>query len=186
MSRARCNIAARTRIEDLRQAALAAFDGVEATGEEAECADFDAVLDFCQPRCEDVGGEAESDAWYLWKVENWAVVGDLNITLQRDMAGLTKLSTSIPGEMIVTAIDNAFDYAFFAVLDSGKLKRMLILDEGEYEAHGQPVKAERGKPLEDFTIEEAERLWTSYGLPTFEWDPLGGPFFCQGLKKVTG
>jgi len=186
MSRARCNIAARTPVEDLRQAALKAFGAVEATDEVVECADFDAVLDFCQPRCEEVGGEPDSDAWYLWKVEDWAVMGDLGLNLQRGIDELTKLSELLAGEVVVAAVDNAFDYAFFAVLKGGKLKRMLILDEGEYELHGLPVTAERGRPVEDFSIEEAERLWTSYGLPTFEWDPLGGPFTCQGLKKSSG
>ena len=46
-----------------------------------------------------------------------------------------------------------------------------------------PVQAERGRPLVDFSEEEAERIWTSYGLPTFEYDPETGPFECLPLTR---
>jgi hypothetical protein len=169
MSHARCNVAARTTPEKLKAAALASFPHVEATSEPAQVADsFDGVLDFCQPRTEDLGGEGGGDAWYLWTVGPWA---------------LAELSRALGVEVVVCAIDSALDYAVFSLYAGGQVKRHLLHENGEYEAVGLPVQAERGRPLVDFSEEEADRIWTSYGLPTFEYAPEEGRFECIALRR---
>lgn len=183
MSHARCSIAARTPLSKLKEAALAAFPEVEATGETATAlTSFDEVLDFCQPRTEEIGGPPGSDAWYFHAIGPWAVMGDLGLLLHRNPDALKALSKTL-GEIVVCAIDSALGHAFFAMYQGGQMKRQLTLDDGEYEALGLPVQAERGRPLVDFSEEEADRIWTSYGLPTFEYHPEEGPFECLALRR---
>lgn len=187
MSRARSNVAARTTIPKLREAALKAYQTREAAGGDlVRCDDFDAVLDFCTPRTEEIGGEPGKDAWYFQQVGDWAVLGDLGLLLQRDQDALARLSTELDGEIVACAIDDAFHYAFFAVFDRGKVRRRLILEDDEFSTEGLPVAAEKGRPLVDFDEEEANRLWTSYGLPTHEYDPLEGPFWGLELRRTDG
>lgn len=184
MSHARCNIAARTPMTKLKEALLATYTEVQTTGEAAQTFDdFDAVLDFCQPRTEEIGGPPGSDAWYLQSIGAWSLVGDLGLLLHRKPDTLKALSQKLGVEVVVCAIDSAWGYAFFALYAGGQMKRQLTLEEGEYEALGLPVQAERGRPLVDFSEEEAERIWTSYGLPTFEYNPEQGPFECLALKR---
>lgn len=184
MSRARANLAARTTVEKLRAAAIDAHENISLADEAVEkCGVFDAVLDFCQPRTEEVGGKAGGDAWYAWQAGEWAVLGDLGMLLHRDEDALARVSAAISGEIVVAAIDNAFEYAQFSVYKDGKLKRRLTLEDGEIDIEGLPVPAERGRHLDDFTEEDANRLWTSYGLATFEFDPQGGPFECVELRR---
>lgn len=184
MSHARCNVAARTTPEKLKAAALASFPHVEAASEPAQVADsFDGVLDFCQPRTEDLGGEGGGDAWYLWTVGPWAVLGDLGLALNKHPEALAELSRALGTEVVVCAIDSALDYAVFSLYAGGQVKRHLLHENGEYEAVGLPVQAERGRPLVDFSEEEADRIWTSYGLPTFEYAPEEGRFECVALRR---
>jgi hypothetical protein len=184
MSRARSSVAARTTIPKLHEAALKAYGNREQVGEPVEFPDFDAVIDFCDPRTEELGGEPGKDAWYLHQVGDWAVLGDLGMLLQRDPETLARLSAELNGELIVCAIDSAFNYAYLAAYDRGKMKRRLILEDEEYSTEGLPVPAEKGRPLVMFDEEEADRIWTSYGLPTFEYDPLEGPFRCLELQRT--
>lgn len=185
MSRARSNIAARTTIPKLREAALAAFSRTResAKAELATVPDFDGVLDFCNANTEDLGGETGCDAWYFHQVGPWAVMGDLGVLLQKDERQLSDLGAALGVEIIVCAIDTAFEYAFFAAYDGSKLKRRLILEDEEFTREGLPVQGERGRPTVDFDEDEAILLWTSYKLPTFEEDPVEGPFFCQKLRR---
>lgn len=184
MSRARCCIAARTDIETLRQAALKAYADVSAGDEPIEKVnDFDGVLDWCQPRTEEVGGEEGSDAWFFWQVGEYAVMADLGLLLQRDEDALGRLSEALENPVLCCAIDTAFGYAYFSAFHEGEMRRRLLLDEDEFEVEGWPVEAERGRPTEDFSEEEADRIWTYYKLPTFELDPEEGPFECLGLRR---
>jgi len=185
MSHARCNLAARTTPEQLKAAALAAFPHVRATAEPPhQTESFDGVLDFCQPRTEDLGGAVGGDAWYIWKVGPWAVLGDLGLALNKYPDALAKLSAALGAEVVVCAIDSALDYAFFGAYAGGAMKRHLLHESGEYEARGLPVQAEKGRPLVDFSEEEADRIWTSYGLPTFEYAPEEGQFECVALERT--
>jgi hypothetical protein len=184
MSHARCNIAARTNLAKLKEAALSAYAEVQPTREPVAKHDtFDDVLDFCQPRTEEIGGPPGSDAWYFQQVGSWAIVGDLGLLLHRNAGALKQLSQTLGTEVVVCAIDSAIEYAFFALYAGGQMKRQLTLEGGEYEALGLPVQVERGRPIVDFTEEEAERIWTSYGLPTFEYNPEQGPFECLALER---
>ena len=179
MGRARCAIAARAGQEALCKAIIEVF-GTEILSE-AECEDFDAVLDFSFEKSEELGGEEGSDAWHLFTVDTWGVVGDLSLLICKDQDRLVALSEKV-GELVVAAIDTSFEYAFFAYLDGGTVKRMLVLEDEEIVEDGFPIAAERGRHLEDFSEEEAERLWTSFGLPTFDYDPLEGPFKAMAVR----
>ena len=184
MARARACLAARTTLKKLQEAAIEAYEGVSRAEEGIEtCRDFDTVLDFCQPRTEEIGGAAGSDVWFCWQVGDYAIMADLGLLLHRDAKSIERLSVALGAEVIVSAVDTAFEYAFFAAYQGGKLKRMLTLEDGVINVLGLPVKAERGRPFDDFSEEEAERIWTSYGLPSLELDPEKGPFECVALKR---
>lgn len=184
MSHARCNIAARTTLAKLKEAMLSVYAEVQPTDEPAQTfADFDAVLDFCQPRTEEIGGAPGTDTWYFHAVGPWAVAGDLGILLHRKPDYLRQLSQRLGTEVVVCALDSAIEYAFFGLYAGGQMKRQLILENGEYEVLGLPVQAERGRPVVEFSEEEGGRIWESYGLPTFEYNPEAGPFECLALKR---
>lgn len=183
MSRGRCCIAAKTTIEALKEAALKAIDRVQVVdGTMHPCEDFDAVLDFCQPRTEDLGGAAGSDAWYFWTVGDFAVMGDLGQLLQTDTAAIAKMSEILGEGVYCCAIDAHFNYVHFSAYEEGEQKRLLVLEDELIVMDGLPIEAEHGRPTVDFSVEEGERMWTFYGLPTFEFDPEGGPFQCVELK----
>lgn len=179
MGRARSAVAARVSLDKMREAAEDAF-GVEAV-ETRSCDDFYDAMDFCRPRSEQLGGEVGQEAWYLWTVGDWVVMGDLSVALTRDLDALARLSKSV-GPVVAAAIDSGFEYAFFAYFEGGVLKRRRVLEDEEILEEGLPIKAERGRHLDDFNEEEAGRLWMSYGLPTFDHDPLDGPFECVAVK----
>ena len=180
MGRARSAIAVRASQEALRAALIEAMN-VELV-ETVVCEDFDDTIDYCRPRSEELGGDEGCEAIYIWTVGEWAVAGDLSMQLVADPELSGAVSKTL-GEVVSGAIDTYFEYAFFSFCDKGEVRRLLILEDEELVDEGFPVKAESGQNLDDFTEEEAERLWTSYGLPTFEYDPSGGPFECLALKK---
>ena len=185
MSHARCNLAARTTPAKLKEAAFAAMKHVSASSQPSQSFEtFDAALDFLQPLIEDLGGKVGSDAWYMHQVKDWAVLGDLTVLLHRSPEALAALSAQLPGELVVCVFDPNFDFAYFASYIGGQMKRQLTLEDGEYEARGLPVAAERGRPMVDFSAEESERIWMSYGLPTFEYNPEDGPFECIALDRI--
>ena len=184
MGRARAVIAARTSIAKLLDAAVEAYGFVLSEDEQPEFEDFQDAVGYCRQHCEELGGDEGSEAWYIWQVGEWAVLGDLTTMLQRDEPALEALSTKVGTEVVVAAIDPYVEYACFGAYAEGRMKRRLALEEdGEYLAEGLPVAAERGRHLDDFDEEECERVWTSYKLPTFEHDPVDGPFRCAALKK---
>lgn len=127
-----------------------------------------------------LGGEVGQEAWYIWKVGEWAVMGDLSMGLAESLDALKSLSKTV-GPVVGAALDPYQEYAFFAYFDGGALKRRLVLEDDELTEDGLPVKAERGHH-DEFGEEAAGRLWTSYGLPTFDHDPLDGPFECVAVK----
>jgi len=181
MSRARAAIAARTTVEKLFEAVFEAF-GKTAGVSGGPFDDFFEAASFCRPLCEELGGEIGSDAWYAWQVGEWAVVGDLVLLLQKDHAALEALSKRF-GEVVVGAVDVSFEYAHFAVYAGGEMKRRLTLEDEAIDLEGLPLPAERGRHLDDFNEEETDRLWTSYGLPTFEYDPDEGRFVCRQVVE---
>ena len=180
MGRARSAVAVRASVDALKSAAVKAFN--MKVSEESSAADFDDVIDFCRPRCEELGADEGLEAWYVWAQGEWAILGDLSLGLLREDDGLESLSNEL-GEIIVCGIDAGFEFASFAVYKGGDLKRLLVLEDDEIVEEGFPVAAERGSFIDDFNEEEAERLWTSYGLPTFDYDPLEGPFECLGMSR---
>lgn len=181
MSRARSAVAVRTTIDQLREAAVEAY-GVQVDSELMTFDNFDDVVDFCRPLTEELGGEPGSDAWYFWQHGEWAVMGDLGIALQRDEQAHEKLSARL-GEVVVAALDTAYEYAYFAFCEGGKRRRRLMLEEGVFEMEGLPVKPERGHHMLEFNEEECERIWSAYDLPTFEYDPLEGHFQAIAIKR---
>ncbi len=184
MGRARSAIAARTSTAKLLEAAIETFGVTVVEEERPEFGDFYDAVAFCRPHCEELGGDEGSDAWYVWQVGEWAVLGDLATALHRDEDALEALSTKLATEVIVASLDPYVEYACFGAYVGGRMKRRLMLDEdGEYLAEGLPVVAERGQHVDDFDEEECERLWTSYKLPTFEYDPTDGPFLCVALQR---
>lgn len=185
MSRARAALAARTTVESLLDAARKAY-GKELGSESDTFDDFFDAVSFCRPLTEELGGDAGSDGWYLWKHGEWAILGDLGVLLQRNAAALSTLSSLLGTEIIVAAIDTYDEYAHFAAYEDGAMARRLQLEEDVILVEGIPVEAERGRHLDDFTLEEAERLWTSYSLPTFEFDPQDGSFRCQQVTVKKG
>ena len=182
MGRARSAIAVRATEDALKTAVLAAMQATESETITQE--DFDGVIDYCRPRSEELGGPEGSDAWYLWTVGDWAVLGDLSMQLVENIDALAEVSTEL-GEVVIAGIDAGFEYACFACAGDGEVKRLLVLEDEEIIDEGYPVKAEAGIHLQDFNEEEAERLWTSYGLPTFEYDLMGGPFTCIAVQRST-
>ena len=180
MGRARTAIAARTTIEALQKASLSAFS-VDKTNTESYDDFYDAV-DFCRANSEEYEGEDGSEAWYFWQVGDWAIVGDISMKLARDQEAIEALSEAV-GETIVGAIDPSFQYVLFSAVSEGETRRLLVLEDDELVEEGFPVAAERGRHLDDFDEEELERIWTSYGLPTFEHDPIDGPFVCLSVKS---
>ena len=66
MGRARSAVAVRASQEALRTALLETMN--VALLETMPCDDFDAAIDYCRPRSEELGGEEGSEAWYLWSV----------------------------------------------------------------------------------------------------------------------
>ncbi len=181
MSRARSAIAARTSSEKFFKAAIKAF-GLEVQEETTVEDDFYDAVQFCRPRTESTGGDDNDDCWYTWQHGDWALVGDLGNQLHLDSDALKALSAEF-GELIVASIDSGYEYAAFIAYKDGKLQRRLVLEDGEYDEAGVPVAAERGQHRMDFSEEECERIWVSYKLPTFEYDPEVGPFTCQALKR---
>lgn len=184
MGRARSAIAARTSTDKLLAATIEALGVTVSEEEQPEFAEFDDALDFCRPHCEELGGDEGSDAWYVWKVGEWAVLGDLATALHRDEDALEALSVALGTEVLVATIDPYVEFACFGAYADGRMKRRLMLaEDGEYLSEGLPVAAERGRHLDDFDLEECERVWVSYKLPTFEYDPVEGPFQCAAVKR---
>ena len=179
MSRARSALAVRATKEQLIDAALKAFDYSKV--KEDVCNQFDAVLDFCRDNSEELGGAEACDAWYVWTEGDWAILGDLSLQLNREEEALERLSEQL-GDVVVTSIDSGFEFAFFSFLSDGEMKRLLILEDDELVEDGYPIKAERGRYMDDFGEEEANALWTSHGLSTFEFDPSDQDFTLIAVK----
>ena len=179
MSRARSAIAVKTAVEKLRAYAAEAF-GVQIVETQSFDDFFDAVQ-FCQPRVEDFGGEEGSNAWYLWKHGPWAIIGDLDLKLPHQSDALAKLSEAF-GEAIAAGVDEDFAQAAFVYAQNGKIRRRIALGEHELEIEGRPIQAEVGHRVENFDEQEADRLWQTFGLPTFEFEPEEGPFTCLHVK----
>jgi hypothetical protein len=175
MGRARSAIAAKCDPETLRNEAAAVF-GLTLS-KQTSLDDFDLVIDFCREHSEELGGEEGQDAWYGWRHGEWAILGDMSLQIPKNLDALAALSARI-GTLVVVSIDSGFEYAFLACCDGGKIKRLLILEDEEIVEEGLPVPAERGQHFEDFDEEAAEHIWSSYGLPTFDYDPTEGPFAC--------
>lgn len=179
MGGGRSAMAAKISPEKLRAAVLEAF-GAEEIGTET-FDDFYDVKTYCREHSELLGGEVGQEAWYIWKSGDWTVMGDLSMELPRHAEALARLSKAT-GAVVACAIDPYQEYAFFAYFEDGAVKRRLVLEDEEILEEGLPVKAERGRHIDDFNEEEAGRLWLSYGLPTFDHDPLEGPFHCFAAK----
>ena len=175
MAKPRSAIAVRGRVDALVSAALSAFGVTEVSRE--SCNDFDGVIDFTQVHCEELGGEEAQDTWHCWQVGEFAVLGDLSLSAARDFDALSKLSVQ-QGEVTAALLDSYYGELDFSVYVDGTLKRRLAVEEDELIEEGVPVVEERGHFDEEFDDEALERLWTARGLPTFEHDPLDGPFTC--------
>ena len=179
MSRARSALAVRATKDDLIAAALTAF-GFEKEKSET-MTDYDQVIDFCRENSEELGGAGGLEAWYVWSEGDWTILGDLSLQLCRNEDALIALSEKI-GEIVVTGIDSGFEYAFFSHLDEGEMKRLLILEDDELVEDGYPVKAERGRYMDDFGEEQALELWSSYGMKTLEFDPTADTYTVIAAK----
>lgn len=173
MAKPRSAIAVRGTTKTLIEEALKAFN-VKLKSQEA-FSDFDEVIDFTQQHSEELGGAEGEDTWHAWQVGDFAVIGDLSLACAKDQDALMTLSASM-GEVTAALLDASFGDLLFAVFDGGKLKRLLAIEEDELYEEGSPVVEERGYFNEEFDEEALERLWTGRGLPTFEYDPLDGPF----------
>ncbi len=173
MSRARSAVAVKATIEDLGAFIGEAF-GVEVV-EKATFDDFSEAVQFCHPHVEDFGADAGHNAWYIWRVGAWAILGDLDLKLPHEDEGLAALSKKY-GEAVAVAIDETFGLAVFTLYEKGKLRRRVELNEGEISFDGRPISAEVGHRVENFDEMEADRIWQTYGLPTFEYEPEVGPF----------
>ncbi len=179
MGRARSAIATKCGVEALLNGAMAAY-GLQSISS-TSFDDFYEAVNFCRSESEELGGTEGQEAWIHWQHGDWSVLSDLSILIPRGLDALKALSAQI-GPIVVASIDSAFEYASFAYLDEGKIKRLLVLEDEEIVEEGLPVKAERGEHFGDVDEEGVERLWTSYGLPTFDYDPTDGPFVCSCLK----
>lgn len=173
MAKPRSAIAVRGTTKTLIDAALKAFSSKIKSQETA--ADFDAVIDFTQIHSEELGGNVGEDGWHVWQVGDYAVLGDLSLACARDQEALMALSSSV-GEVTAALLDTSFGDLLFAVYEDGRLRRLLAIEDDELYEEGSPVVEERGHFDEEFDEEALERLWTTRGLPTFEHDPLDGPF----------
>lgn len=173
MGKPRSAIAVRGTKNTLIDAALKAFGVNSKTRETAD--DFDSVIDFTQLHSEDLGGNEGHDAWHVWQEGDFAILGDLSLVVARDQAALAALSAEV-GEVTAALFDSSFGDLLFSVYEDGVLKRLLAVEDDELYEMGSPVVEERGHFDEEFDDEALERLWTARGLPTFEYDPLGGPF----------
>ncbi len=179
MSRARSAIAVRTTVQSLLDALYGAL-GVKEINRESHKEFYD-VASFCRSQSEELGGEEGQDAWYAFQAGDWAIVGDLGLILCRQSEVLQTVSKDL-GETVVAAVDSGFEFALFGLYADGESKRLLILEDDELVEEGFPVTAERGQRRIDFDEEEAERLWTSYGLPTFEHDPPDDDFLALSVS----
>ena len=179
MSRARSALAVRASKDDVLAAALTAF-GFEQEKSETKT-DYDDVIDFCRENSEELGGAAGREAWYVWTEGDWTILGDLRLQLCRNEDALIALSDKV-GEIVVTGIDSGFEYAFFSYLADGEMKRLLILEDDELVEDGYPVKAERGRYMDDFGEEQALELWASYGMKTLEFDPTADSYAVVVVK----
>ena len=119
--------------------------------------------------------------WLSWRQGDWSVLSDLSLLIPKNLDALEALSATV-GPIVVAGIDSAFEYAFFAYCEEGKIKRLLVLEDEEIIEEGLPVPAERGQQFADVDEETVERLWTSYGLPTFDYDPTEGSFVGHCLQ----
>lgn len=180
MGRARSAIAARTSIQVLQKALLDAFSMKETTQESHD--DFFDAVNFCRDNSEEFNGEDGQEGWYFWQAGEWAIAGDISLRLSRSQDRLEVISRSV-GELVAAGVDSSFQYAFFARFEQGETKRLLLLEDDEIVEEGFPISAERGQFIDDFDEDEAERLWISFGLPTFEHDPIEGPFACVGSQS---
>ena len=180
MGRARSALAARTSTDELVKT-LASACGVKNVSQESFDDFYDCVT-FCRENSEELGGPEGRDAWIVWQVGEWAVASDLSMAFTREPEHLTAASQSL-GEVVCGAIDTDYEFAYFCLAKGGDLKRLLILEDDEVTDEGFPIEAERGRHLTDFGDEEAERLWVSYGLPTFDFDPEDGHFVCYVVES---
>ena len=173
MGKPRSAIAVRGSTEALLTAALKAFSKTD--GERATVSSFDEAIDFTMKHCEELGGPEGEDTWHLWQEGDFAILGDLSLLGPKNQSALKDLSKMV-GELSVALLDSSFGDIMLAVYADGDLKRMLAIEDNEpYEA-GSPVVEERGHFDEEFDDEMLEMLWTARKLPTFEHDPLTGPF----------
>ena len=173
MGKPRSAIAVRGTTKALIDAALKAFSSTENARETAD--DFDGVIDYTREHCEELGGIAGEDTWHCWQEGDFAILGDMSLLNSRDRDALCALS-KILGELTVGMLDSSFGDIVFGVYQDGQLRRLLEVEDGEVYEEGSPIVEERGHFDEAFDDEALERLWTARGLPTFEHDPLGGPF----------
>ena len=181
MGRARSAIAARTSISVLQKALLESFSMKEIAQESHD--DFYDAVNFCRENSEDFIGEDGQEGWHFWQVGEWAIAGDISLRLCRSQEQLEAISAAV-GDLVAAGLDSSFQYAFFAKLEQGETKRLLLLEDDEIVEEGFAIAAERGQFIDDFDEEEAERLWTSFGLPTFEHDPIEGPFVCVSAQST--
>jgi hypothetical protein len=179
MGKPRSAIAVRGSTEVLLAAALKAFS--KTASERADATDFDEVIDFTMTHCEELGGTEGEDTWHLWQAGEFAILGDLSLLSPKEQDGLKSLSKTV-GELTVGMIDSSFGDLLFAVYDKGNLRRLLSIEDDELYESGTPVLEERGHFDEEFDDEMLERLWTARKLPTFEYDPLAGPFEMVVIK----
>ena len=173
MGKPRSAIAVRGTTKALIDAALKAFSSTETARDTADS--FDDVIDYTREHCEELGGASGEDTWHCWQQGEFAILGDLSLDNPQDRDALSELSEQL-GELTVGMLDSSFGDIVFGVYVDGKLKRWLEVEEGEVYEEGSPIIEERGHFDEGFDDEALERLWTARGLPTFEHDPLGGPF----------
>lgn len=181
MGRARSAIAARTDVEALLKAALEAF-AVEVYETEHHTEFFD-VAQFCRQHSEELGGENDSDGWYLWQVGPWAILGDLSLLLLKEDEALEALSEHLGDSLVAAGCDVAFEYAYFGYVEGGAFVRKILLEDDTLEEEGLPLKIERGHNLDNFGEDEVDYLWQSYKLPTFAHDPLDSDFKCVAVRR---
>ena len=173
MGKPRSAIAVRGSTEALLAAALEAFSKTD--NERATVPSFDEVIDFTMKHCEELGGAEGEDTWHLWQEGEFALLGDLSLLGPKNQDALKALS-KVVGELTVALLDSSFGDIMFAVYADGDLKRLLAIEDDELYESGSPVVEERGHFDEEFDDEMLEMLWTARKLPTFEHDPLTGPF----------
>jgi hypothetical protein len=173
MGKPRSAIAVRGSTKALLAAALKAFSKTD--NERAQTTNFDDAIDFTMKHCEELGGPEGEDTWHLWQEGEFAILGDLSLLTPKAQNALKELSKTL-GELTVAMLDSSFGDIMFAVYADGDLKRLLAIEDGELYESGFPVVEERGHFDEEFDDEMLERLWTARKLPTFEHDPLTGPF----------